>query len=102
MTERKRKPTTLADALGGFLEKSGLAKRVEQATIVEQWPELVGPQIAAVTKALSITPDGTLFVAVASHGWMTELSLMEPQLLRSVNGAEGRAEIRKIRFRLRG
>ncbi len=102
MSERKRKPTTLADALGGFLEKSGLAKRVEQATIVEQWPELVGPQIAAVTKALSITPDGTLFVAVASHGWMTELSLMEPQLLRSINVAEGRADVRKIRFRLRG
>lgn len=102
MNERKRKPTTLADALGGFLEKSGLAKRVEQATIVEQWPELVGPQIAAVTKALSITPDGTLFVAVASHGWMTELSLMEPQLLRSINVAEGRADVRKIRFRLRG
>ncbi len=102
MTERKRKPTTLADALGGFLEKSGLAKRVEQATIVEEWPELVGPQIAAVTKALSITPDGTLFVAVSSHAWMTELSLMEPQLLRSVNTGEGRAEIRKIRFRLRG
>ena len=102
MNERKRKPTTLADALGGFLEKTGLAKRVEQATIVEQWPELVGPQIAAVTKALSITPDGTLFVAVASHGWMTELSLMEPQLLRSINVAEGRADVRKIRFRLRG
>lgn len=102
MTERKRKPTTLADALGGFLEKSGLAKRVEQATVVEEWPELVGPQIASVTKALSITPDGTLFVAVSSHAWMTELSLMEPQLLRSVNTRTDRAPIRKIRFRLRG
>lgn len=102
MNERKRKPTTLADALGGFLEKSGLAKRVEQATIVEEWPELVGPQIASVTRALSITPDGTLFVAVSSHAWMTELSLMEPQLLRSVNTRADRAEVRKIRFRLRG
>jgi predicted nucleic acid-binding Zn ribbon protein len=102
MTDRKRKPITLADALGGFLEKSGLAKRVEQATVVEEWPDLVGPQIAAVTKALSITPDGTLFVAVASHGWMTELSLMEPQLLRAVNARTDRAAIRKIRFRLRG
>ena len=101
MTEKKRKPVTLGEALGGFLAKSGLAKRVDQATAVEQWPQLVGPQIAAVTKALSITPDGTLFVAVSSHGWMTELSLMEPQLLRSLNGSEGRAPIRKIRFQLR-
>jgi predicted nucleic acid-binding Zn ribbon protein len=102
MTERKRKPIALADALGGFLEKSGLARRVEQATVVEQWPELVGPQIAGVTKALSITSDGTLFVAVSSHAWMTELSLMEPQLLRSVNARTDQAPIRKIRFRLRG
>ena len=101
MNEKRRKPVTLADALGGFLAKSGLAKRVQQATAVEQWPEVVGPQIASVTKALSITPDGTLFVAVASHGWMTELSLMEPQLLRSLNSVEGRAAIRKIRFQLR-
>lgn len=101
MSEKKRRPVSLADALGGFLAKSGLARRVEQATAVEQWPELVGPQIASVTKALSITPDGTLFVAVASHGWMTELSLMEPQLLLLLNASEGRAAIRKIRFQLR-
>ena len=49
----------------------------------------------------TITPDGTLFVAVSSHGWMTELSLMEPQLLRLLNASEGRAAIRKIRFQLR-
>jgi predicted nucleic acid-binding Zn ribbon protein len=101
MNEKKRKPVTLADALGGFLKTSGLSRRVVQATAVEQWPAIVGPQIAGVTKALSITPDGTLFVAVATHGWMTELSLMEPQLLRQLNSVEGRAAIRKIRFQLR-
>ncbi len=101
MTEKKRKPVPLADALNGFLARSGLSRRVKQATAVDEWPQVVGPQIAAVTKALSITPDGTLFVAVSTHGWMTELSLMEPQLLRTLNSAEGRAPIRKIRFQLR-
>ncbi len=101
MNEKKRKPVSLADALGGFLAKSGLSRRVKQASAVEQWPEAVGAQIAGVTKALSITPDGTLFVAVSTHGWMTELSLMEPQLLRALNSVEGRSPIRKIRFQLR-
>ena len=91
----------LADALSGFLARSGLSRRVAQATVVDEWAQVVGPQIAAVTKALSITPDGTLFVAVSTHGWMTELSLMEPQLLRTLNSSEGRAPIRKIRFQLR-
>ena len=101
MNEKKRKPVTLAEALGGFLAKSGLSRRVKQASAVEQWPEVVGAQIAGVTKALSITPDGTLFVAVSTHGWMSELSLMEPQLLRALNSVEGRSPIRKIRFQLR-
>lgn len=101
MNEKKRKPVPLSEALGGFLKRSGLAKRVEQANAVDEWPAIAGPQIAAVTKALSITPDGTLFVAVATHGWMTELSLMEPQLLAALNAVEGRDRIRKIRFQLR-
>ena len=101
MNEKKRKPVPLGEALGGFLKRSGLARRVEQANAIEEWPAVVGPQIAAVTKALSITPDGTLFVAVATNGWMTELSLMEPQLLLALNSVEGRAKVRKIRFQLR-
>jgi len=99
--EKKRKPMPLADALSGFLARSGLSRRVKQATAIDDWAGVVGPQIAAVTSAVRITSDGTLFVAVATHGWMTELSLMEPQLLRTLNSAEGRLPIRKIRFQLR-
>ena len=80
----------------------GLAKRVEQASAVDDWAAAVGAQIAAVSTALSVTPDGTLFVAVATHAWMTELSLLEPELLAALNRGEGRQRVRKIRFRLRG
>ena len=101
MNEKKRRPVPLSEALGGFLKRSGLARRVEQATAVDQWPEAVGAQIAGVTNALSITPDGTLFVAVSTNAWMTELSLMEPDLLAALNTVEGRDRVRKIRFQLR-
>ena len=100
MNDRKRKPVSISDALSGFLESAGLAKRVEQATAIDDWPNAVGEQIAAVTRAISITPDGILFVAVKNHAWMTELSLMEPELLSALNSAEGRDKVRKIRFRL--
>jgi predicted nucleic acid-binding Zn ribbon protein len=39
-------------------------------------------------------------VSVKTNGWMTELSLMEPQLLRALNAKAGRARIRKIRLQL--
>ena len=86
--------------LEGVLEQSGLAERVEQAKIVPEWPSLVGAQIAAVTTPQAIGPDGTLVVAVTTNAWMTELSLMEPELLRTLNRAPGRARIRKIRWLL--
>jgi predicted nucleic acid-binding Zn ribbon protein len=100
MNDKKRKPVPISDALTGFLKNHGLAKRIEQATAIEDWPKVVGGRIAAVTKALSITPDGILFVAVTTNSWMTELALMEPELLSALNAAGGREKVRKIRYRL--
>ena len=98
--EKKRKPEPLGNVLGAFLKDSKLEARVEAAQVVPEWESLVGVQIAAVTKPISVTPDGVLFVAVKSNGWMTELSLMEPQILRALNAKAGRARVRKIRLQL--
>ena len=98
--EKKRKPEPLANVLGSFLKESKLDERVEAAQVVPEWESLVGKQIAAVTKPISVTLDGTLFVAVKTNAWMTELSLMEPQILRALNTKAGRTRVRKIRLQL--
>lgn len=99
MTRRKR-PERIADALSSFLAESGLAERVEQASVIPEWPGLVGAQIASVTEPMSIARDGTLFVAVRTNAWMTELSLMEPQLLAALNEKAGRQRVERIHWRL--
>ena len=101
MTERKRKPEAIGRIVATVLGEKGLAGRVEQAAIIPEWPKLVGPQIAAVTEPQSITATGTLFVHVTTNAWMNELSLLEPELLRSLNANEGRAPVRRIRWVLR-
>jgi predicted nucleic acid-binding Zn ribbon protein len=101
MTGRRKKPEALGDALKQFLDQAGLAERVAQAEVVPEWPGLVGAQIARVTVPLSVTPDGTLFVAVTTHAWMTELSLMEPELLKALNGQPGRPPVARIRWLLK-
>jgi len=98
--ERRRKPSTLGDVLAGVLRQSGLADRVEQAALLPEWGELVGPQIAAVTEPRSVSSDGTLWVAVRTHAWMTELSMLEPELLRKLATRPLRAPIRRIRWTL--
>ena len=97
---KKRKPEAIGNVLGSFLKNSKLGERVEAAQVVPEWESLVGMQIATVTKPISVTRDGTLFVSVKTNGWMTELSLMEPQLLRALNSKPGRTRIKKIRLQL--
>jgi predicted nucleic acid-binding Zn ribbon protein len=97
----RRRPTPIGAVLPGVLKESGVASRVEQANVIPEWPSLVGAQIAAVTAPQSVTADGTLFVLVATNGWMMELSLMEPELLRTLNAVPGRTPIKRLRWLLR-
>jgi predicted nucleic acid-binding Zn ribbon protein len=100
VTERKRRPRRVGDVIGEVLSKAGVGERIAQATVIAQWHSLVGPQISKVTEPLSITPQGTLFVAVTTNAWMTELSLLEPDLLRRLNERSGKREIKRIRWQL--
>ena len=101
MTRDKRiKPAPIGQVVTEFLDGKGLTLRVQQASAIDDWAGVVGPQIANVTQALSITPDGTLFVSVTTNAWMTELSLMEPELIRALNLQASARRVKKIRFQL--
>jgi len=90
-SEKKRPLVPIAQVLEEFLRSSGLGKGVERAEVVQRWAELVGPQIAAVTEAESVSEDGVLRVRVATAPWATELSLMTPRILAKINaGRKGR------------
>ncbi|HZI42757.1 MAG TPA: DUF721 domain-containing protein [Gemmatimonadaceae bacterium] len=102
MSERKKKkPERVANIVADVLARRGLSDRVEQAGIIPEWAQLVGEQIAAVTEPRSVSANGTLFVAVTTNAWMNELSLLEPELLRSLNARATRAPIKRIRWQLR-
>ncbi|HEV8509249.1 MAG TPA: DUF721 domain-containing protein [Gemmatimonadales bacterium] len=105
MTDRserppKSRPVAVAEALEGYLKRTGLARRVGQAQMIPDWPGLVGPQIAAVATPESITPDGVLFVRVATSSWMNELQLMTPDIIARVNAGRGAGRIKTIRWLL--
>lgn len=99
--ERKRAPSALGDVVASVLQKAGLTDRIAQAAVIPEWPTLVGSQIAAVTEPMLLQQDGTLCVAVRTHAWMQELSLLEPELLRSLNRDPGRPPIMRLRWMLR-
>jgi predicted nucleic acid-binding Zn ribbon protein len=100
VSDRKKRPEAIGKIVADWLGERGLADRVEQAGVIPEWPALVGPQIAAVTSPQSITANGTLFVHVTTNAWMNELSLLEPELLRSLNAKPERTPVRRIRWLL--
>ena len=96
----KHTPERISDALSAFLKEAGLDERVVQAAVVPEWARLVGNDIAAVTEPLFVTADQTLFVGVRTNPWMSELQLMEPQILAALNADPSRPRVRRLRFQL--
>ncbi|CAN5680294.1 hypothetical protein BH23GEM3_BH23GEM3_06960 [soil metagenome] len=90
----------MGDVLSRFLNRSGLAAKVEAASVVPEWPRLVGPQIAAVTEPIRVS-DGTLFVAVNTSAWIMELNLMKGELMRYLNAGKRAGRIEQIVFVMR-
>lgn len=92
-----RYPAPIGEAIRAWVKQAGLSRRLAYAQAVEDWAGCVGPQIAAATRAESVTPDGVLRVRVATAAWATELSLMTPRILARVN--QGRDNpVRGIRW----
>lgn len=90
----------VAEALRAYLDRTGLTRRLSQAQVIPDWAGLVGPQIAAVTVPERVTPDGVLFVRVATSPWMNELQLMAPDILARINAGRGTGRIAAIRWLL--
>lgn len=93
----KSKPKPLAALVEGWLARSGLARRLDVAQVVDRWADVVGPQIAAVTRAEAVNAEGTLWVRVATSAWANELSLMAPRILARLN-QDRRGHIKEIRW----
>jgi len=94
----RNRPTRLDEALQEYLKSSGLEARLEEAAIVPEWAERVGPAIAAVTEPLRTSAAGVLVVAVRSSAWLSELKLMEREILRRLNEGRSKGRIQRIRF----
>jgi predicted nucleic acid-binding Zn ribbon protein len=90
----------LSGALRSFLKQRGFARRMEQVAAMEAWPDVVGGAVAAATRPLAISADGTMVVGVKSSAWMNELSMMERELVAALNRSNPAAPIQRIRWQL--
>ena len=91
----------LGDALAGYLESSGLSKKLRELPVLDAWSEAAGERVAARARAVSFR-NGELEIEVESAALRQELvSFTGEQYRRLANQRLGREEIRRVVFKLK-
>lgn len=99
---RVREVVPASDAVTAALKLRGLTDEIRANRLLTEWADLVGPKIAARTRADGIT-DRLLWIEVATSAWLQELNLLRPQLLRGLLERLGEPTLfDDLRFRLAG
>ncbi len=96
---RPRRFEPVADALRGYLERTGLDESLARLGALDEWAGVVGPRVAQVTRAIEVRGD-RLVVEVLSSAWIAELTMMKGLILERLNSVRLGPPIGDIRFRL--
>ena len=83
-------PTLVGDAVRAFMHERGLDDRHRVARVLEDWPTLVGPEVAQHVQVASFD-DGALTLRADSTTWANQMRLLQATVLRRLTeelGAE--------------
>lgn len=75
----------------------GLESKLVEHRLMQAWPQIVGPQIAAHAAPIEVRAN-TLRVVVDSSTWLHELTLLKPILIEKLRRSSGGAIVRDVLF----
>ncbi len=90
-------PKPISGILQDVLESCGLNNRLEERSLLLNWQEVVGPEIAAHSRAVDIR-DGVLIIDADHGAWRQELSLLIPQLIQKFNAMYGAGAVKEVQW----
>ncbi len=93
---RRDDPQPLTAALGGLLSARGWRQQAAVGKVFGNWPDIVGPQLAAHTRPESFD-EGELTVIADSDVWAAQVRLLAPQVLRRLAEELGAGTVRHLR-----
>ncbi|WP_042374290.1 DUF721 domain-containing protein [Streptacidiphilus neutrinimicus] len=93
-----RDPQPLGNAISRLIAERGWEAPAAVGGVMGRWPEIVGRDIAAHCEPEHFDEDERMLtVRCSSTAWATQLRLMAPQLLRTLNGGLGDGTVRFIK-----
>jgi predicted nucleic acid-binding Zn ribbon protein len=94
-------PTPLSAALAELIARKGLARVQGDAQLVTVWKQVVGEQVAAATRVISLQR-GVFEIGVANSALLSDLATFQkPALLLKLKSEFPQHKVRDIKFRLR-
>lgn len=89
---------SLGSALSAVVQELGLGLKIQQTKVLDDWPMIVGEQIANVTVAERFDA-GKLFVHVTRATWRNELIFLKAELIAKINKHMNQEIVKDIIFR---
>ena len=110
MTARRAGPTRSDRTRGGLTPLGEPLDRVLRhlrapaartvKTVLEQWPEIAGPSVAANAAAVALH-DGELVLEVQDPAWASELRWLHDVLIQRIEERVGPGRVQRIRVRVK-
>jgi len=97
LSARIKSVESIGESLIKLLKGVGIEQKVCEYDVICQWPEIVGEQVASVTKALRVV-DGVLYVKVKNSTWRNELTFLKSEILTKIAEQNDRASVFDIRL----
>lgn len=91
-----RDPQRFGALVRRLVADRGWERTAAAAGVLARWPDLVGTDIAAHCRPVSLR-DGELAVEAESTAWATQLRLLAPRLLARLNAELGSGLVSRIR-----
>lgn len=90
-----RDDISIKQAVEKWIDAFRLRKKFDESSIVQAWPEIIGPSIANRTQQIYIK-DKKLFVKVESAVIKHELSIMRRQIVGRINEYVGQVIVEEF------
>lgn len=92
-----RDPALFGDVLAKLMKTRGWTQPAAEATLFGSWEKVVGPDIAAHSRPVSLT-DGELTVEAESTAWATQLRMLNRTILARIGATVGHNMVTRLRF----
>ena len=92
-------PRPLKQGIERLLDGLGAPEIDTVATLVERWPEVVGPELASLVRAVAVR-GSELVVRVEDPAWASQIAWLESQLLERIADLVGPGRITAVKARV--